>query len=604
MSLYTKLLALGILAISTSSISQAADWWNNNWNYRASLTVNSGSYKRINKPVEVPINFTSYFSTNDATSSFDINSIRVHEVNQNGQVVSANIPFQFDSNAGYNALNNASGTLIFLLNNNTTAHTNRYYQVYFDVTGGGHSAPVFANQVQVINNVFDEGQNAFRINTGIADYIYQKSSGGFSSILDNAGNDWINYKQTGGSAGHYRGIPNLVAPWDGGHFHPGTSTSISTLVHQGPLKATIQSTTTDGLWKTQWEFFPAHARLTVMKAKKSFWFLYEGTPGGALDANDSIVRPDGSRTPYSTSWTGDLPNQEWVYFSDVGVGRSLFLAHHENDSAIDSYFPMNNEMTVFGFGRNGRQSLIQPQKHHFTIGLTHSTDYGSTATTLLSAYKDISVTINSSEQSTIKHNLPSDKWQQISLPYAPGSNNTVNAIFGDDGLGSYETDWVLYRYNTTNNGYELLALTDSLMQGVGYWIIQLSGSNKVLDMPRNNTPTANNSGCSTGAGNCFKIPLRTKTGAVQWSMIGYPYSESQPLNRSRISTTTSECISGCTIGDAAGEDIFHNEVWSYNGERYIVIDASTSVLDPWLGYWAATLNNAHGKNPALLIPRP
>ena len=392
----------GDLSFTTqNSPPQTGGWWDSNWNYRASLTVNSGDYERFNKPAEIAINFTNYLSSGDISTSFDLNSIRVHEVDASGQIITQNIPFQFDLAIDYSALNKADGTLIFLLSNSTSVQTERYFHVYFDVEGGAYVSPAFTSQVDVTDNVSDEGQDSFLISTNSANYYYQKIAGGFSSIIDSNGNDWLNYHPTGGSAGDFRGIPNLVPPWDGGHFHPGMTTSISTLIHQGPLKATIKSITTDGLWEVQWEFFPQFARMSVILADKNFWFLYEGTPGGLLDANDFVVRPDGTETPYTQGWNGDLPTQEWAYFSDTQVGKSIFLAHHEDDNAVDSYRQKDNQMTVFGFGRDGSLSLIDRQQpHHFTIGLTDSTDFGSTSATLLSAYKDINVAISSIDQNT------------------------------------------------------------------------------------------------------------------------------------------------------------------------------------------------------------
>ena len=400
MSSLIKLLVVTVF-FSFISISHAANWWDSNWNYRASLTVNSGDYERFNKPAEIAINFSDYLSPDDASTAFDLNSIRVHEVDTSGQIISENISYQFDPAVDFNALTKADGILIFLLSNNTTAQTERYFQVYFDVEGGAYVSPTFTSQVDVTDNISDEGQDSFLISTNSADYNYQKISGGFSSIVDSNGNDWLNYHPSGGSAGNFRGIPNLVPPWDGGHFHPGTTTSISTLIHQGSLKATIQSVTTDGLWEVQWEFFPQFARMSVILADKNFWFLYEGTPGGLLDANDFVVRPDGTETAYTAGWNGDLSPQEWVYFTDTQVGKSIFLAHHEDDNAVDSYRQKDNQMTVFGFGRDGSESLIDKQQpHHFTIGLTDTTDFGNTSATLLSAYKDINVIISSIDQNT------------------------------------------------------------------------------------------------------------------------------------------------------------------------------------------------------------
>ena len=155
--------------------------------------------------MEDTIDFTNFLASNDLSTPFDVNSIRIHEVDVTGEILlSENIPFQFDQAVDFDASNNASGTLIFLLNGNTAAHTNRYFQVYFDVQGTGYTSPSFTSQVDVTDNIPDEGQDSFLISTENADYYYQKQGGGFSSIIDTNGNDWINYHPTGGTAGNFR----------------------------------------------------------------------------------------------------------------------------------------------------------------------------------------------------------------------------------------------------------------------------------------------------------------------------------------------------------------------------------------------------------------
>ncbi len=327
---YTKFLVAIIFILSSINLSQAATWWNNNWNYQVSLTVNSGSHERSEKPVEIIINFTDYLVAEDLSTLFDEDSIRLHEVDVNGNILSQNIPFQFDTAIDFNALTNAQGTLVFLLGGNTPIQTDRYFQVYFDVEGGGFVPLAFNNQIN-ISSVSDEGQDSFLIDSNIASYYYQKQAGGFSSIVDNDGNDWINYHPpvigTLGAAGKFRGLPNLVFPE--GYFHPGSTDATSTLVHEGPLKATINSRTNDNKWEVQWEFFPQFARMTVTLADKNYWFLYEGTPGGLLDSSDFVMRSDGTQNFVNTSWVGDLTDPEWVYFSDPNTGssgRSIFLS--------------------------------------------------------------------------------------------------------------------------------------------------------------------------------------------------------------------------------------------------------------------------------------
>ncbi len=204
----------------------------------------------------------------------------------------------------------------------------------------------------------------------------------------------------------------------------------------------------------------------------------------------------------------------------------------------------------------------------------------------------------------LTHLLPHNQWHQISLPMNPGSNNTVADIFGDDGLGAYGTDWVLYSYNPDTNDYEQPGGTDTLSQGVGYWIIQMSGDDKLLKMPTGSTetPTTTPTGCPENK-SCFEIPLGTEVGTEQWNMVGYPFAVSGLLSNSRIVASTIDCTSGCEIEDAEIDGIFQNQLWSYNGTGYVEVTTTIGTLDPWLGYWAATLNNANTNNPSLLFSK-
>jgi len=202
-----------------------------------------------------------------------------------------------------------------------------------------------------------------------------------------------------------------------------------------------------------------------------------------------------------------------------------------------------------------------------------------------------------------RHILPHNEWQQISLPMIPPANkNTVLDVFGDDGLGTYGTHWTLYRYETSTNTYSELNEASPISQGVGYWIIQLTGTDKELYMPpeSSTTPASVSTGCSGAS--CFQIPLDTKNGAIQWNMIGYPFGIGQSLSASRITASIAECTPSCTLDIAQDKDIVHDQLWGYNGSSYSVVD-TTGDLDPWQSYWTATLNSADG-TPVLLIPAP
>jgi hypothetical protein len=55
----------------------------------------------------------------------------------------------------------------------------------------------------------------------------------------------------------------------------------------------------------------------------------------------------------------------------------------------------------------------------------------------------------------------------------------VDDIFGDDGLGTYGTDWVIFSYDTANNKYVKPTLSDTLSQGVGIGLFRLLGKIKL-----------------------------------------------------------------------------------------------------------------------------
>jgi hypothetical protein len=379
-----------VFSITNIDASDGAGW-DPKWAYRMLVGVGSNETSRADHIAEYDVDFTQLFASLGESGAFDASILRCHEVSVAGLILVPDIPCQFDPDAGFDAQSSATGTLVFLMSGFTPAKSARYFHVYFDAAGqGGVPAPPAPELVSVIDDVSDEGQFSFQVDTETGQYFYQKEAGGFSSIVDINGNDWINYHPTGGSAGNFRGIPNLVYPE--GHFHPGATTAISSLIYSGPLKTTIHSITVDGLWESLWEIYPRHATMTVLRANAPYWFLYEGTPGGVLEpASDFSVRSDGATSPASTSWGGDLAEDEWVYFADPAEGRSLYLAHHEDDSAFDSYRPLDGLMTVFGFGREGLVSSLQQQPAHFTIGLVDSVAFDTLSLAIKGIIEPVSV---------------------------------------------------------------------------------------------------------------------------------------------------------------------------------------------------------------------
>ncbi len=113
--------------------NSTASWWNTSWNYRIPVVINSTNYTRIDKLIELNVNFTDVFKNQigDSGIRLDNKSIRVIEWRQNK---SEEVISQFEEEAYYDSLSNAIGKVIWLMNGTTETNKIRYYYVYFDTT--------------------------------------------------------------------------------------------------------------------------------------------------------------------------------------------------------------------------------------------------------------------------------------------------------------------------------------------------------------------------------------------------------------------------------------------------------------------------------------
>jgi len=232
----------------------------------------------------------------------------------------------------------------------------------------------------------------FKIETSSATYLYGKRGAGFAGIVDPAGRDWISYRPGGQALGEYRGLPKCGQPVK--YFHCGYGFGqytndnwfTSTVTLHEPAHVRIHSETAQGDAAGDWDFFPDHATFTLLRIPGAYWFLYEGTPGGALDpAEDFVIRPGGRKTALSAPWHEVVP---WVVFGAKETPHGLLMLNHQKTSTVDSYvsWPYKagpdgglNQMTVFGFGRADWQD---PKQHtpsltvlpaRLTIAILHDT---------------------------------------------------------------------------------------------------------------------------------------------------------------------------------------------------------------------------------------
>lgn len=240
----------------------------------------------------------------------------------------------------------------------------------------------------------DEGQESFLITTRTASCHYQPEAGGFSSICDRDGVDWINFHPgeavfPDGAAGVYRGLPNLVHP--DGIGHPGFTGCLST--HQSDkARVCIETESKEGGWGWKVEFFDEYAKLSVEKAPpgRRYWFLYEGTPGGVYEPRRSFWGfPTGRLSfsdvpPEKLAAAHPFPGEKWVYFGHEDSPRVFFCARLDGgkeDSVL--YFLGADErgidapdgMVVFGFGRGAEVSSLLTGPRELIFGFAESTDH-------------------------------------------------------------------------------------------------------------------------------------------------------------------------------------------------------------------------------------
>ena len=406
--------------------------------YEHLIAVTANGFARQDKVVEVALNFTPLIADGGGSGALDPASIRVQEIDAGGDVLDADVPFQFDRASDYHAANKARGTLVFLMTGSTAANETRRYRVRFDVTGSGFSAPAFTDRVALTDSVGHKGYQSVRVVAGGVEYFYHKPGGGFATLLDVDDNDWINWNTAAQGSGDFRGIPNMVHPNDGGYFHPGRNSVSTAVVYDGPLRATFRSTSNSGAWQIRWDIFPDYARMTVLKVAANYWFLYEGVPGGQLQpSGDRLTRSNGDSIPASGTWTTDIPGDEWVFVTDQGLDRSLYLIHHQEDTKTDGYYADGTAMTVFGFGRSGNQRQLAGLPNQFTFGFVDETTVNGVRPVVNAAYKPL--TITGSNDDGDDEPGPTCDSQPFSILFSPKVSKLVNGVnLADEDIVRYD----------------------------------------------------------------------------------------------------------------------------------------------------------------------
>jgi hypothetical protein len=379
------------------SIVDENGWWLGGGHFRLPLDVKAAGYDRFDRPVEVDLDFTEVLTGLRREAALNDASLRLVELNETGGIVDRRVPFQFDRADDYNDSARARGTLVFLMRGRTAADGVRRFQVYFDLGGTSPLPAPMAPLILRHESVQCEGQPSFKIVSPTATYFYQQRGAALASLLDLDDCEWIGYHAGGGSAGDYRGLPNLVEPE--GFFSAGGTRGESTIWRRGAVKLTLDSQTSDRRWACRWEIFPGFARVSVLKAARPYWFLYAGTPGGKLDAaKDFVLRSSGEKLPLAKDWTSTTRGPEWVLFGSARTPRGLFIVRHEAEALSDSCETLERNMVIFGFGRKGpAEPAIEFAPRHFTIGFVENTADPAVGKTIDSAWRPLTVTVGKAE---------------------------------------------------------------------------------------------------------------------------------------------------------------------------------------------------------------
>ncbi len=107
--------------------------------YKFVIHVNSTQISRENWPIIRDVNFTEYFlNANMNGAELDRNSIRVFEIDDNGNPLHELKAIFTPIVSGYDSKNNAAGKLIFIINGTTQPDQERRFAVYFDTYDSSH----------------------------------------------------------------------------------------------------------------------------------------------------------------------------------------------------------------------------------------------------------------------------------------------------------------------------------------------------------------------------------------------------------------------------------------------------------------------------------
>jgi hypothetical protein len=351
--------------------------------FRLPVMVETGAYRRIDKPVEVPIDFAASLAE-AGVSGARIDPTSVQVIAEDGQGGTGagrlgvggavSIPCQLDLDPD----DRSTGTVTWLLAGETPAWTRRRFTIVFGTRPqlGSAGAGVAASHRL---RLWEPDAEHWRIEAPpYGYYTFEKGGGAFNvfspvDVADDGDGDWVRFDLS-----HYQGIANVHAPDFKTIFHqwyPGLVSSDgawkvrSELVAAGPLKVTIRTThvvdqgTAAGHWELRYEILPSTVRATMVRGGPGgFAFIHEAAPGGrALDPQHAFVRLSVDEAPRRLSDVRfNAPvGHGWAYQGDDRVPHKLYLAEMQDDGVLDAVLPFPQfHFWVVGWGRGAKAGTL------------------------------------------------------------------------------------------------------------------------------------------------------------------------------------------------------------------------------------------------------
>ena len=109
--------------------------------FRIPMTVQVGEHPREDSPIEIEMDFSQALRQLKLDGEFDINSIRLLEMDGEGRVTNR-VPVQFEPGEGFAPHGRATGKLSWILDGWTPPYGERNYALFFDILESGAKQPL------------------------------------------------------------------------------------------------------------------------------------------------------------------------------------------------------------------------------------------------------------------------------------------------------------------------------------------------------------------------------------------------------------------------------------------------------------------------------